>query len=329
MTVPDPYATADQRRDDTPTSSLLRAAIWVAIGALIAAAIVCVVWVLIGDQNRIVGRAFLTILLLVGFAGVAILDAHLAPRRPAWFALASMGTWVLTLLLGAVMIWMPERYYWGGFSRFVQFLLIVLVLQLALLHLRLYTKAFQRYETPFTRVVAIVTIALVVALAALLVLPLAFGEYLDLADIYWRIVVAVAILAAVGTALIPLMNVLFAPKRPRATPASYGQAPAVPQAPVAPGAPAPQPSRAAQEQELLPWPTYVDGATPLPMLPDGSPDWNAYYTGYPSPGAQVFAAPDPAPPAPPAHNPAAATPDAPAAPGYEGYPPPPPLPPRS
>ncbi|WP_026059539.1 hypothetical protein [Microbacterium yannicii] len=349
MTVPEPGAAVEPRRDDTPTSSLLRAAIWVAIGALIAAAIVCVVWVLIGEQNGIVGRAFLTILLLVGFAGVAILDAHLAPRRPAWFALASMGTWVALLLIGAVMIWMPERYYWGGFSRFIQFLLIVLVLQLALLHLRLYMKAFQRHETSFTSVVAIATITLVVALAALLVIPLAFGEYLDLPDLYWRIVVAVAILAAVGTALIPLVNVLFAPKKPRAAVPGYGQPPAVPQAPhgygmaaaaqpaaAQPAAPQPAPEAPAQAtQELLPWPNYVDGATPLPMLPDGSPDWNAYYTGYPSPGAHVFGAsstqsPPAAPQAPAPGDPAqsASAPEPSAGHGYDGYPPPPPLPPR-
>jgi hypothetical protein len=339
MTSPEPYASSPPAR----TSSLLRAAIWVAIGALIAAAIVCVVWVLIGDQNDIVGRAFLTILLLAGFAGVAILDAHLAPRRPAWFALASMATWIVTLLLGAVLIWMPERYSWIGFSRFIQFLLIVLVLQLMLLHIRLYMKAFQRYDTAFTRIVAIVTITLVVALAALLVIPLAFGEWLDLPDIYWRIVVAVAILAAVGTAVIPLVNVLFAPKKPQPQPAHYGYNPAIPAGPYA-GAPleqpqhqqpatttiaAPAPSAAAEPatQELLPWPTYVDGATPLPMLPDGSPDWNAYYTGYPSPGAQVFAPVEAAGSAAPAAE-APPAPQPPQGSGYEGYPPPPPLPPR-
>ena len=88
MTVPDPYATAPYEpaqpaRADNSMSPLLRAAIWVAIGALIAAAIVCVIWVLVGSQNGIVGRAFLTILLLAGFAGVAILDAHLAPAVSA------------------------------------------------------------------------------------------------------------------------------------------------------------------------------------------------------------------------------------------------------
>ncbi|KAF2412745.1 hypothetical protein B1729_13510 [Microbacterium sp. B35-04] len=330
MTAPDPYATPVPTTDqaahaDSSRSSLLRAAIWVAIGALIAAAIVCVLWVLLGtrDANDIVGRAFLTILLLAGFAGVAILDAHLAPSRPAWFALASMASWIIALLLGAIMIWMPERYPWLGFSRFIQFLLIVLILQLVLLHVRFYLKAFQRYDTPFTRTVTIITITLVIALAVLLIIPLAFGEWLALAGVYWRIVVAIAILAALGTALVPLVNVLFAPKKPRAP---FAYAPLA-----APAGPALGASAAPAAQELLPWPTYVDAVTPLPMLPDGSPDWNAYYTGYPSPGAHVFTAIEPAAHVEPQSAPAPAQDVAPVQPtraaGYEGYPPPPPLPP--
>jgi hypothetical protein len=283
----------------------------VAIGSLIAAAIVCVVWVLIGTQNGIVGRAFLTILLLAAFAGVSILDAHLASRRPPWFALASMVAWVLILLLGAVLIWMPERNSWGGFDRFIRFLVIVLVIQLALLHVRLYMKAYLRHVTTFTKTVAIVTIALVVGLAALLVLPLVLSEWVDFSDLYWRIVVAVTILAAVGTALIPLVNALFAPKKPR--PDYLNPPPVVP--------------------ALQAWPTYADGVTPLPVLGDGSPDWNAYYTGYPSNVAQAIAPVAPvAAPAPEWHQPTAApapgTEQEPPPVGYEGFPPPPPLPPR-
>ena len=307
MTVPDPYS--ERAVTDSSSSSLVRAAIWVAIGALIAAAIVCVVWVLVGTQNGIIGRAFLTILLLAAFAGVAIIDAHLASRRPAWFALASMVTWVVTLLIGAVMIWLPERYSWSGFNRFVQFLLIVLILQLALLHIRLYTKAFRRHVTGFTQTVTIITIALVVGLAVMLVLPLMIGEWATFPDLYWRFVVAVTILAAVGTALIPLINALFAPQKPR--PAHLAPPPAAP--------------------ALQPWPTYADGVTPLPVMPDGSPDWNAYYTGYPSNVSQAIAPVAPmAPPAPQWQDQPQAphVEQAPPTRGYEGYPPPPPLPPR-
>lgn len=310
MAVPDQHPVYDPRAD-AAQSPLLRAAIWVAIGALIAAAIVCVIWVLVGGQDGIVGRAFSTILLLAAFAGVAILDAHLAPKRPAWFALASMAGWVVILLIGAVMIWMPERSFSFGIRRFLQFLLVVLVVQLALLHLRLFMRAFQRHETTFTRAVAIATITFVVGLAALLIVPLVVSEYVDFTDLYWRIVVAVAILTAVGTALILLVNALFAPKHPRPA------APAV--------AYAPQPAA------LQPWPLYVDGVTPLPIFPDGSPDWNAYYTGYPSPGAQAIGYPGSETPAleavqhAPTSEPAQPSPPA----GYDGFPPPPPLPPRA
>jgi len=147
-------------------------------------------------------------------------------------------------------------------------------------------------------------------------------------------VIALAILAAVGTTLIPLLNALFAPRAPR------------------PPAAVPQGAPVQAAQPVPAWPTYADGRTPLPVMPDGSPDWNAYYTGYPTyaapaaafpvvdaapeargvpatppvpdPGAAPQSAPAPqAPPAPPA--PPAATPDA--APHSPPMPPMPPMPP--
>ncbi|WP_336646699.1 hypothetical protein [Microbacterium sp. USHLN186] len=279
-------------------SKLLRGAIWIAIGALIAAALVCVVWVLVGDQDGIIGRAFLTILLLALFAGVAIAEAHLAEKRPDWFALASMISWIIVLLVGAVKIWLPRSFSeyefgWGP-GRFFQFLLVIGILQLALLHVRMYVRASQRYVTTFTRVIVMVTFAMLAALVAMLVFFLTFPDQVDYSDLYWRIVIALAILAAVGTTLIPLLNALFAPRAPR---------------------PAAQPV-AAQQQ----WPTYADGRTPLPVMPDGSPDWNAYYTGRPTYApqlAQGFPVPDagtqPTPHAGSAHA------------GREqGFPPPPP-----
>lgn len=281
---------------------ILRASVWVAIGALIAAALVCVVWVLLGDDDGIIGKAFLTVLLLAGFAGVSIVEANLATRRPAWLALASMISWVILLLIGAFLIWMPTSGYFGvGAERFFKFILIGLIIQGALLHARLYLKAHQRHETTFTTIVTYVTVGLVVILAVMLVLPLLTDEFVTYRPLYWRVVVAIAILAAVGTALVPLVNALFAPKRPRPT------------APAAFSSPAPA---------LQAWPTFADGATPLPVMPDGSPDWNAYYTGYPTyahpgPDARAQAAPSPAP-QPGQHD----------APWYQGYPPPPPVPPQ-
>ena len=341
------------------STKILRATIWVAIGALIAAALVCVVWVLIGDSNGIVGKAFLTILLLAGFAGISIAESNMASGRPTWLALASMISWVLILLVGAFLIWMPTSGYFGvGAERVFKFILIALIIQGALLHARLYLKAFVRHQTTFTSIVTYVTIGLVAILMVMLVLPLMTEEFVDYRPLYWRVVVALAILAAVGTALLPLVNALFAPKRPRppvAPAAPYGTAPygvpygsapygapavSAPQAPnPAPAAPqtpaaAPAPSPAASAHAApaaAPWPTYADGLTPLPVFPDGNPDWNAYYTGQPSPGARVWfadAAAAPVPPAAPATPAPPAPQAAPTAPGHDGFPPAPPLPPQ-
>lgn len=292
---------------------ILRASVWVAIGALIAAALVCVVWVLVGDDDGIIGKAFLTVLLLAAFAGIAIIEANLAGRRPAWLALASMVSWVVLLLIGAFLIWMPTSGYFGvGAERFFKFILIGLIIQGALLHARLFVKAYERHQTTFTAIVTYVTIGLVAILTVMLVLPLVTDEFVTYRPLYWRVVVAIAILAAVGTALLPLVNALFAPKRPRAT------------------APLPPSPYHASPAALPAWPTYADGATPLPVLPDGSPDWNAYYTGYPTYAPQAPAAAPGGPSAPQAQQPQAQQqPAAPqTAPWYQGYPPPPPVPPQ-
>jgi len=271
----------NEPRSKESASLLIRGAIWIAIGALIAAALVCVVWVLVGDQNGIIGRAFLTILLLAAFAGIAIVEAGLAPKRPDWLALASMITWIIVLLVGAVKIWLPTQpgEYAAGMSRFFLLLVVVGILQLALLHVR-----------PFTTVIYYATIGVLVLLVVLLVIYLTLPDTFDYPDLYWRIVVALAILAAVGTTLIPLLNALFAPKRQPQAPVYAPQS----FAPAASGVPAIA-APAAQQQ----WPTYADGVTPLPVMPDGGPDWNAYYTGYPTyqpaPSFPVAAAPAQAP----------------------------------
>ncbi|WP_052460653.1 hypothetical protein [Microbacterium gorillae] len=242
---------SDKQSTSSNQTRLVRGAIWIAIGAIVLSAIVCVIWVMIGDQNDIIGRAFLTILLLTAFAGVSLLEVSLAENRPQWLVVASMAAWVLCLLAGAIKIWVPDPgdAEWGtGAARFFEFVGIVLVVQLVLLHQRIMWKAAQRVPSTFNRAVTWATSALVVVLGALLVFNLLFPRNFTYPEIYWRIVISLAILGFVGSALMPLVNALFAPKRPR---------PAVASA----------------------WPTYADGRTPLPALPDGTPDTQAYFTG--------------------------------------------------
>ncbi|HOA86222.1 MAG: hypothetical protein GX871_02950 [Microbacteriaceae bacterium] len=343
-------------------------AIRVAIGSLIVAALLCAVWVMFGGQNGIITRALLTVALFAAFAGVALFDARAVDRRPQWYSLASMISWVFLLLAGAVKIWMPwhsaigEQISWQSptdnvATRVAELIGIAVVVRLALLHTRIFLRAAERYVTPFTRSLAAVTTALVWGLAVMLVLPLLLS-HLYFYDFYWRSVVAVTILAALGSALIPLLNGIYAPRKraqaappvaydPRYAP-GYGAQQAVqpyaqqyaPQDPYAltaagQGAPA-QPMQPVQPA----WPTYVDGMTPLPVLPDGSPDYNAYYTGYPTYPAPTGAPVEPAPvePAPvePAPEPGgvlhpeqpeqAAQPEAPEGPGASVAPGAPPAP---
>ena len=298
-------------------------AIRVAIGSLIAAALLCAAWVLFGGQNGIITRALLTIVLFAAFAGVALFDARAADRRPQWYSLASMISWVVILIAGAIKIWMPWQYDTESYmswsdnvgTRIFELLVIAVVVRLALLHTRIFLRAHERYVTTFTRTITIVTSALVWVLAVMLVLPMLLSQT-DFGDFYWRAVVAITILAALGSALIPLLNAINAPRKPQpvamvpqyyAAPQQYAGQQYAPQQ-YAGQVPAVDPQQYAAPQPT--WPTYVDGVTPLPVMPDGSPDYNAYYTGYPSYPAptgapagapEVQAAPQtpPAPPVPP------------------------------
>lgn len=339
MSQQSPYpaqqANPQQPQDEEQRTPYWRFAVWIAIGALIASAIVCVVWVLIGPDNDIIGKAFLTILLLAAFAGAAVLDASLSERRAQWYALLSMVGWVIILLAGAFKIWAPyeygDAYRWDDPGlRLFQFVLIALIVRLAILHIWLYLRSYLRRVTPFLTAIVWITVVMVGALTLMLVIPLTF-DALDLGDYYWRVVVAITILATVGTAIVPLVRALTNPRRRSDPVQNYAQN----HAPVGYGPTQQAYTGYAQPGYAVPvWPTYVDGVTPLPVLPDGSPDVNAYYTGQPTYPAQpqapqhqhqaeqqqidprLWAPPSTqAPPAPPAGQ---NLPPAPPAPPYSG-----------
>lgn len=265
MTLP------DVRRPGTPQpgTRLPRIAVWVALGGLIVATVIGVVMVLVGTADDIAPRALLTVILIAAFTGVIFLDASLASRRPVWFVLTSMGVWVATLLIGAVMVWMPAPPVPGVYSLFqaparvVAFLLIVLILQLAVLYVRLFVKGWEHHRTPLVNVIARVTIVLAILLTVMLVFPLMLGGWVVFHDIYWRLVVAIAILAAVGTALVPLVTALLTPGGMPRGRASYGRG-------VGHGV-----GHGVSTHAAPAWPTYPDGVTPLPIGPDGQPLWDA------------------------------------------------------
>ena len=262
MTSPySPHTPSPAESDDAPgIPPLMRGAMWVAIAALIAGAVLCVFWVLVSPEGGVIPKAFMTILALAGFAGTSLLDAQLAARRPSWLVVASMASWVLVLLCTLSLIWVPTGYVYPV-AKVWFFILIVLFVQLTLLHQRLLWRAHRRHVTGFTRALTVVTSAFVLALLVMALVPLTLPTYFVYPEVYGRIMVSLAILGAVGTALVPIITTMFGPKRGAALAAA----------------------------RPLPWPTYRDGMTPLPILPDGQPDFEAQRTGVPSPGARSFA----------------------------------------
>lgn len=243
-------------------NKVMKAIIWTAIGALIASALICVWWVLTGSQTGLVTKAFLSVALLTGFALATIWDVKQSVKRPEWLNLVSIIGWILVLLAGAVKIWQPvttSGYYFGDgleyVLRFVDFVFILVIIRLAILHFGLYYRSLIAHFTLFNKTTGFVTLGLVALLAGLLVAPLMTTDDSIFPDLYWRVTVAVAILAAVGTVLVPLVNTLTIPRQVAPVPASIPP----------------------QVGEKLPWPTFNDGVTPLPVLPNGLPDFQATY----------------------------------------------------
>lgn len=284
------------------------------IGAVVAAGLVGIVAVLVGDFGRVAVQLLLTIVVVVVFALLSWYDADVSSRRSGTFAFVSIATSMYLLVAGLYKVWLAptdssgDDGLWLVGERFWHWIWLVGVARVALLHVHLLLVIHRRYPTPALQVVAKATVGVIALLALLLSIPLLAPD-VDYARGYWRLVWVVVILDLLGTVVVPLSNALFRPRgavpagavgawpTPEAPPAAPPTAPAtpivtwaatpVPDAPTAATAataagpvsgdryryePRPEASRA------LAWPRYVDG-TPLPALPDGSPDFSGVAQG--------------------------------------------------
>lgn len=276
----------------------------IVIGSLIAAALVGVYAVIIGNWDETCWRLIGTIGLLVFFSLVSWYDADVSARRAPWFGAVSVALSAFLLLDGLVKLWSPAfgdqsgddtggTSSWGVFG----WLALVAVVRLGLLHIHLVLNTQRRFTGPIMSKVTLCTLVLVGALTLGLAAPLVF-DHVEFTDAYWRLIGAIAILDALGTILIPLTYTLFGPKTgetrrgreavayvPVVTGPAAAPAPAAaPPAAAAPAAAAPAPAAPAAPASAYPnvatpaggyrleWPRYVNGA-PLPARPDGSPDF--------------------------------------------------------
>ncbi|KQO60336.1 hypothetical protein [Curtobacterium sp. Leaf261] len=190
------------------------------IGAVIAAGLVGVVAVLIGDFGTVGLQLLLMILVVVVFALLSWYDADVSSRRSSTFALASVVTSMYLLVVGLVKIWIlrPDsisaRYedpIWTIGTQFWQWIGLVVVARAALLLVHLLLNIHRRFRKPVLQVVAKVTVGLIALLAALVSIPLLFPNT-HFGESFWRLLWVVAILVVLGTVLVPLSNALFGPR---------------------------------------------------------------------------------------------------------------------
>lgn len=253
---------------------IYKIALWVAIGSLVGGALISVALILLGDNDRIVSRALWTVFLLAGFSGVILLEFRVTKIVNPIEQLVSVAGWMVVLFAGAFKIWTPFAvtgtggYYYEGTEvaeRVWFFLLILVIVRLACLHFSLYSRRIFVNPTMFKTITGWFTVALTSVLTIMLVIPLTNGNPEEYDDFYWRVVVAMAVLVAVGTALLPLVTALTTPRvtQPSNLSAVVQPVPVTPE-----------------------WPRFADGITPLPILPDNTPDWGAQ-TGAVNPASRA------------------------------------------
>ncbi|MGG7307343.1 hypothetical protein ACQXVK_09135 [Curtobacterium sp. AB451] len=189
------------------------------IGAVVAAGLVGIVAVLLGDFGRVAVQLLLTVVVVVVFALLSWYDADVSSRRSGRFAFASIIVSLYLLATGLAKVWIVPADPFGGDGiwivgeQFMQWVGIVFVARFALLHVHLLLVIHRRYPTPLLQLVAKTTVGVIALLALLLSVPL-LAPGLDLASGYWRLVWVVVILDLLGTVVVPLSNALFRPRDP-------------------------------------------------------------------------------------------------------------------
>ncbi|WP_420368766.1 hypothetical protein [Curtobacterium sp. L1-20] len=187
------------------------------IGAVVAAGLVGIVAVLLGDFGRVAVQLLLTVVVVVVFALLSWYDADVSSRRSGRFAFASVVVSLYLLVTGLSKIWIVPVDPFGGDGiwlvgeQFMQWVGIVFVARFALLHVHLLLVIHRRYPTPLLQLVAKTTVGVIALLALLLSVPLLAPD-LHLASGFWRLVWVVVILDVLGTVVVPLSNALFRPR---------------------------------------------------------------------------------------------------------------------
>lgn len=200
--------------------------LWLAIGVLVAAAVLGSIFIILGDQAEIAGRAWLTLLLAAAFAGAVVLDAGMAHGPNRWYLPVSTGINAVLVLVGLLKTWggfyQPEDTG-SGVVWSVQlslFVWIVVLLRAALIVTQTYGRRFVAHATSqATKVFAAMALVFIWVIAVLLALPPALPEA-QWPDVWWRMAGAATLVTAV-LFLIPVIVFAFEPKKPAPAPSVF------------------------------------------------------------------------------------------------------------
>jgi hypothetical protein len=175
--------------------------LFLAIGALIAAAVLGGYFIIVGDQANIAGRAWLTLMLVGLFAGAVVLDANVGNGPNRWYLGVSTIVNVVLVAIGLLKLWNGWLQPEDTSAASVWFT-------------QLYGLYFvARARSQVGKLVAILTIGLVWITALVLAIPAAFPEP-EWPDWWWRVAGATTLVAVVTT-VIPLILRAFEPKAPK------------------------------------------------------------------------------------------------------------------
>jgi hypothetical protein len=224
------------------------------IAAVLAAAAIAIYAIIVGTFSVVQQKLLLVVLVFLGFAFFALFDAGVLSRRSDRLAVISVAVALYLLVAGILKVALAdgedsfrEGDDFSVWAEFARWLAMAFVARVALLWVWMLHEVRRAVRLPMLRLLAVATTVLVVVLAVLLTLPLIF-ERTHFADAYWRATAVTAVLALLGTALVPLLRWFFRERHPAATAAPPGI-------------------------RRLAWPRFEDG-TPLPADAEGRPDYS-------------------------------------------------------
>jgi hypothetical protein len=177
-------------------------------------------FIIVVDQANVAGRAWLTLFLVLLFAGAVVLDAQVSDGPNKWYLSASTITNVVIVAVGLMKLWngwlqgenTSDPGVWS--AQFGRLIAVAVLLRLALLVTQLYGLYFvARARNQVGRITASITIGMVWIAALVLAIPASFPAY-DWPEWWWRIAGA-ASLVAVVMAVIPIIIRAFEPRAER------------------------------------------------------------------------------------------------------------------